>query len=86
MQRIINWGKFRIMAIKHRIDSILGINKKREAEMARTIALGKQLAKLTVENAEKDKIIENLGTQTTHNMLENMKLKRELESLKKGIN
>ena len=72
------------MAIFHKVDSILGINKKKEAEKMRFMAMGKQISKLTVEVAEKDKTIETLGRQFTMNMIELAKMKKEITELKGG--
>ena len=84
MSNFINRGKLRIMAIFHKVDSILGINRKKEAEKMRFMAMGKQISKLTVEVAEKDKTIETLGRQFTMNMIELAKMKKEIAELKGG--
>ena len=85
MLYLINRGKLRIMAIFHKVDSILGINKKKEAEQKRFMAMGKQISKLTVELAEKDKVIETLGKQSTMSMIKAAKLEQEIIELK-GVN
>ncbi|WP_308748370.1 hypothetical protein [uncultured Anaerococcus sp.] len=72
------------MAIFHKVDSILGINKKKEAERMRFMAMGKQISKLTVEVAEKDKVIETLGRQFTMNMIRTAKMEKEIAELKGG--
>ncbi len=84
MSNFINRGKLRIMAIFHKVDSILGINKKKEAEKMRFMAMGKQISKLTVEVAEKDKVIETLGKQFTMNMIRTAKMEKEIAELKGG--
>lgn len=84
MLYIINRGKLRIMAVIHKIDSILGINKKKEAEKMRFMAMGKQISKLTVEVAEKDKIIETLGRQSAMNMVKMAKMQQEITNLQGG--
>ena len=84
MLYIINRGKLRIMAIMHKIDSILGINKKKEAEKMRFMAMGKQISKLTLEVAEKDKTIETLGKQFTMNMIKMAKMEQEIIELQGG--
>lgn len=72
------------MAIFHKVDSILGINKRKEAERMRFMAMGKQISKLTVEVAEKDKVIETLGKQFTMNMIRTAKMEKEIAELKGG--
>ena len=72
------------MAIFHKVDSILGMNKKKEAERMRFMAMGKQISKLTVEVAEKDKVIETLGRQFTMNMIRTAKMEKEIAELKGG--
>lgn len=72
------------MAIFHKVDSILGINKKKEAEKMRFMAMGKQISKLTLEVAEKDKVIETLGKQFTMNMIQMAKMKKEIKDLQGG--
>ncbi|WP_311486626.1 hypothetical protein [uncultured Anaerococcus sp.] len=72
------------MAILHKVDSILGINKKKEAEKMRFMAMGKQISKLTVEVAEKDKVIETLGRQFTMNMIKMAKMEKEIKDLQGG--
>lgn len=72
------------MAVIHKIDSILGINKKKEAEKMRFMAMGKQISKLTVEVAEKDKIIETLGRQSAMNMVKMAKMQQEITNLQGG--
>lgn len=72
------------MAIFHKVDSILGINKKKEAEKKRFMAMGKQISKLTLEVAEKDKVIETLGKQFTMNMIKTAKMEKEIAELKGG--
>lgn len=84
MSNFINRGKLRIMAIFHKVDSILGINKKKEAEKMRFMAMGKQISKLTLEVAEKDKVIETLGKQFTMNMIQMAKMKKEIKDLQGG--
>lgn len=72
------------MAIIHKIDSILGINKKKQAEKMRFMAMGKQISKLTVEAAEKDKMIETLGKQSAMNMIKMAKMEKEIKDLQGG--
>lgn len=72
------------MAVEHRVDSIVGIKNQEKDEKKGALAIGKQLAKVTVELAGKEKTIEALGQQATKNMLEMAKLKREIAELKKG--
>lgn len=72
------------MAIIHKIDSILGINKKKQAEKMRFMAMGKQISKLTVEIAEKDKMIETLGKQSAMNMIKMAKMGKEIKDLQGG--
>ena len=84
MLYFINRGKLRIMAIIHKIDSILGINKKKQAEKMRFMAMGKQISKLTVEAAEKDKMIETLGKQSAMNMIKMAKMEKEIKDLQGG--
>lgn len=72
------------MAIIHKIDSILGINKKKQAEKMRFMAMGKQISKLTVEVAEKDKMIETLGKQSAMNMIKMAKMEKEIKDLQGG--
>lgn len=84
MLYIINRGKLRIMAVIHKIDSILGINKKKQAEKMRFMAMGKQVSKLTVEVAEKDKIIETLGRQSAMNIVKMAKMEQEITNLQGG--
>lgn len=70
------------MAVFHKINSILGINKKKEAEQKRFMAMGKQISKLTVEVAEKDKVIETLGRQSAMSMVKMAKMEKEITELK----
>lgn len=72
------------MAIFHKIDSILGINKKREAEKMHFMAMGKQISKLTLEVAEKDKVIEALGRQSAMSMVKMAKMEKEIKDLQGG--
>lgn len=72
------------MAVFHKIDSILGINKKKEAEQKRFMAMGKQISKLTVEVAEKDKVIETLGRQSAMNIIKMAKMEKEIKDLQGG--
>lgn len=84
MLHFINRGKLRIMAVFHKIDSILGINKKKEAEQKRFMAMGKQISKLTLEAAEKEKVIEALGKQSAMNMIKMAKMEKEILDLQGG--
>ncbi len=84
MLHFINRGKLRIMAVFHKIDSILGINKKKEAEQKRFMAMGKQISKLTLEAAEKDQVIEALGKQSAMNMIKMAKMEKEILDLQGG--
>lgn len=72
------------MAVFHKIDSILGINKKKEAEQKRFMAMGKQISKLTLEAAEKDQVIEALGKQSAMNMIKMAKMEKEILDLQGG--
>lgn len=72
------------MAVIHKIDSIIGINKKKEADKMRFMAMGKQVSKLTLEVAEKDKIIETLGRQSAMNMVKMAKMEQEITNLQGG--
>ncbi|WP_099321077.1 hypothetical protein [Anaerococcus sp. Marseille-P3625] len=72
------------MAVFHKIDSILGINKKKEAEQKRFMAMGKQISKLTLEAAEKEKVIEALGKQSAMNMIKMAKMEKEILDLQGG--
>lgn len=72
------------MAVIHKVDSILGINKKKEAEKMRFMAMGKQISKLTVEVAEKDKVIETLGRQSAMNIIKMAKMEKEIKDLQGG--
>lgn len=84
MLHFINRGKLRIMAVFHKIDSILGINKKKETEKKRFMAMGKQISKLTLEAAEKEKVIEALGKQSAMNMIKMAKMEKEILDLQGG--
>lgn len=84
MLHFINRGKLRIMAVFHKIDSILGINKKKEAEKKRFMAMGKQISKLTLEAAEKEQVIEALGKQSAMNMIKMAKMEKEILDLQGG--
>ena len=72
------------MAVIHKIDSIIGINKKKEAEKMRFMAMGKQISKLTLELAEKDKVIETLGRQSAMNIIKMAKMEKEITNLQGG--
>lgn len=72
------------MAVEHRVDSIIKIKNQENDAKKGVLAIGKQLTKVTVELATKEKTIEALGQQAAKNMLEMAKLKREIAELKKG--
>ena len=48
------------------------------------MAMGKQLSKVTLEIAEKDKIIEILGKQSAMNMVKMAKMQQEITNLQGG--
>lgn len=72
------------MAVIHREDSIIGIKKNNAEKEKSFMAVGKQLATLTVEVAEKEKVIETLGKQFAMNMVELARVKKEIAELKGG--
>lgn len=72
------------MAVTHRKDSIIGIKKEKADKQKGFMAVGKQIAKITVDVNEKEKIIETLGKQFAMQMLEISRLKKEIAELKGG--
>lgn len=48
------------------------------------MTVGRQIAKLTVELNEKEKVIETLGKQFTMNMLKMAQMEKEIAQLKGG--
>lgn len=72
------------MAVLHREDSIIEINKKEAEKQKGFMTVGGQIAKLTVELNEKEKVIETLGKQFTMNMLKMVQIEKEIAQLKKG--
>lgn len=72
------------MAVLHREDSIIGIKKVQAEKQKGFMTVGRQIAKLTVESNEKEKVIETLGKQFTMQMLEISRLKKEIAELKGG--
>lgn len=72
------------MAVTHRKDSIIGIKKEKAYKQKGFMAVGKQIAKITVDVNEKEKIIETLGKQFAMQMLEISRLKKEIAELKGG--
>ena len=49
------------MAVTHRKDSIIEIKKEKAEKQKGFMAVGKQIAKITVDVNEKEKIIDTLG-------------------------
>lgn len=72
------------MAVLHREDSIIGIKQAQAEKQKGFMTVGRQIAKLTVESNEKEKVIETLGKQFTMQMLEISRLKKEIAELKGG--
>lgn len=72
------------MAVLHREDSIIGIKQVQAEKQKGFMTVGRQIAKLTVESNEKEKVIETLGKQFTMQMLEISRLKKEIAELKGG--
>lgn len=72
------------MAVTHRKDSIIEIKKEKAKKQKGFMAVGKQIAKITVDVNEKEKIIETLGKQFAMQMLEISRLKKEIAELKGG--
>lgn len=72
------------MAVLHREDSIIGIKKEQAKKQKGFMTVGRQIAKLTVELNEKEKVIETLGKQFTMNMLKMAQMEKEIAQLKGG--
>lgn len=68
--------------ITHRKDSIKEIKKNEMEKQKGLAAIGKQLAKLTVEVAEKEKTISVLGKQAVAAVAKAAKLEKEIQELK----
>lgn len=69
--------------ITHRKDSIVEIKKNEAAKQKGLMTIGKQLAKMTVENAEKEKTITIMGKQLATALVKIAKLEKE-NAEKKG--
>ena len=70
------------MAVEHRKDSIIELNKKKKSVQIEFEALGKGIAKLSFENMTKDKAIATIGEQVAKSEFEIMILKQKVEGAK----
>ena len=70
------------MAVEHRKDSIIELNKKKKSVQNEFEALGKGIAKLSFENMTKDKAIATIGEQVAKSEFEIMILKQKVEGAK----
>lgn len=70
------------MAVEHRKDSIIEINKKKTQAENEFAALGKGIAKLSFDGMMKDKAIATLGEQVAKSEIELMLLRQKVEGAK----